>query len=77
MDDQETADALNSMANKPAAVSCEIAQYIPRIIRDPSLARRRLFELVRDPDAARLDFIIRGFASLSDPGDESEIVDAA
>jgi hypothetical protein len=76
MDDPDVATALLSLVEQAPQRSSEIAQFIPRIIRDPTVARLKLLELVRDPSSRRLDFVIRGFASLAARGDENEIVDA-
>jgi hypothetical protein len=73
MADPEVAAALSSMASQPR--SSEIAQYIPQIIADPTLARQKLLELVRNPESRRLDFIIRGFSELTERGNEREIVE--
>jgi hypothetical protein len=76
MSDPDVATALVALADQPPSRSSEIAHLIPRIITDPIAARKKLLDLMRSKDSRRHDFVIRGLSTLTDRGDEEEIVEA-
>lgn len=74
MGDADVAAKLTERISKPDA--SEVAQHIPAILREPQVARSRLFELLRDKKSRRIDFLLAGFERLTQQGDIDEIVDA-
>jgi hypothetical protein len=74
MGDSDVASKLTDRISKPDAA--ELAQHIPAILREPTVARSRLLELLRDPKSRRIDFLIEGFRQLTEQGNTDEIVDA-
>jgi hypothetical protein len=72
--DHEIVGALRKKVGQPSREASEIAQFIPRIIKNPLEAKRRLFELLIDPDCKRPDFVIQGLATLVTDIDREEIV---
>jgi hypothetical protein len=76
MRDAEVSVTLLQIANGPAAAASEIAHLIPQMITDGPTARARLLEILNDPSCVRHDFVVAGFASLPDKGDEAELASA-
>ena len=77
MSDPVVADALRGFLQRPPAESSQIAHLLPQIVEDPGQARSALLTMLRTPDVRRPDFAVMGLARLTDPGDVTEIVDAA
>jgi NACHT domain len=76
MKDAKVSETLLQIANGPAGPASQIAHLIPRVITDGSSARARLLEILNDPGCVRHDFVIEGFACLSDKGDVVELASA-
>src|SRR6266542_232264 len=78
MQDAAVADALRGFLDRhPPAESSQIAHLLPRIIEEPGQARAALLAMLRTPDVRRPDFVVIGLTQLADPGDVTEIIDAA
>ena len=76
MKDAQVSETLLQIANGPARSASQIALLIPRVITDGPTARARLLEILNDPSCMRDDFVVEGFASLSDKGDVVELASA-
>jgi len=76
MQDPEVSETLLRRANAPAGSASQIAHLIPGIVAHAPTARARLLEILKDPACIRHDFVVEGFASLSDKGDTAELVSA-
>ena len=77
MDDPEVSVALLSIVNGPADKASGLGHLIPKIIADRSECRKRLIEILKDPDCKRYDFVMSGLVDLGNCDGDSEVVDIA
>ena len=76
IDDLEVADALIPLTRTPPEERQYIAHHIPEIVRSDGESFRLLMEICGLPEVSRMDFVIRGFATLGNEIDEREVVSA-
>jgi len=74
MTDSAVAAELTAIAEGPSARASQIADLIPTIIGDKSLAYQRLIQLLEDPSANRVSFIMTGLNKLNTKEHDSEVV---
>ena len=75
IDDPEVREVLTTLATGPSSRASEIAHLMPRIFGRED-ARSRLLQLLRDPEARRVNFIMNGLDALDDTKSDEEIMNA-
>lgn len=73
--DPDISKALLEIINGNAKKASGFGHLIPQIIADKVLARRKLLEILRDPDCQRYDFVIDGLVALGETNGDTEVVD--
>ncbi|HEY0101041.1 MAG TPA: NACHT domain-containing protein, partial [Pyrinomonadaceae bacterium] len=76
LQDQDVAQALLSAANGPHEWASQLGEYLPLIITDVDICRRRLLELISHAPPSAVDSVLKGLASLGETFDDAEVVDA-
>lgn len=77
MEDAEVSTTLRSIVNGPADKASQFADLLPKIITDKAECRKRLIEILKDPNCIRVDFVMRGLVALENCKNDTEVVDVA
>ena len=77
MIDPEVSTALLSIVNGPADKASGLGYLIPKIIADRSECRKRLIEILKDPNCRRYDFVISGMVEMGSCDNDTEFVELA
>jgi DNA replication protein DnaC len=74
IENKEILNSLINMANDTKK-SDQIAHLFPEIFKDKTECRKRLIELLKDPDTRRIDFVLSGLRKLGVTENDLEIAD--
>src|SRR5208283_4186905 len=77
MIDPKVSTALLSIVNGPADKASGLGYLIPKIIADRSECRKRLIEILKDPNCRRYDFVINGMVEMGSCDNDTEFVELA
>jgi len=75
MSDPEVSALLTGMAYASAAETSQIGHLLPRIVTSPSECRKRLLDVLKDPNCERPDFVLRGLGDLGNTQGDNEAIE--
>lgn len=77
MQDLQVSAALQDAVSGPASRASSFAHLMPEIITNKKECRKKLLQLLKDPDCRRYDFVITGLIKLGSTEGDTEVVDVA
>lgn len=77
IEDPEVSAALFPLINGSADKASNFGRLMPKIFKDKEVCRKRLKEILKDPQCYRVDFVMGGLIDLKDFKDGKETVDIA